>query len=196
LGALPGLSLQARARRRGRRSWSSRGKDPSSANELQHGIATSLIRAELLELPVATTGNIVSWRPATSARLVRPPLAAVRVLRGRLTRSPLFPLRIVLPLVWHSPIVAPWLRRGASLCSGGAATSAATGQARGSARFPRQTGLHAPNKPVRQRLPKRLPRKKGKTPWQSTKNPPKGAEAHETRHRCVWFLRREEDFAQ
>lgn len=32
-----------------------------------------------------------------------------------------FPLCIALPQLLHSPMVAPWLRRGASLCSGGAA---------------------------------------------------------------------------
>lgn len=32
-----------------------------------------------------------------------------------------FPLCIALPQLLHNPMVAPWLRRGASLCSGGAA---------------------------------------------------------------------------
>lgn len=36
------------------------------------------------------TANNTAGRPATASRLVRPPLAAGRVRRGRLTRSPLF----------------------------------------------------------------------------------------------------------
>lgn len=53
-----------------------------------------------------------------------------------------FPLCIALPQLLHSPMVAPWLRRGASLCSGGAAQA------------PQQV------KPEENpRLPKQLPRK-------------------------------------
>lgn len=66
-------------------------------------------------------GDKVAGRLATASRLVRPPLAAGRVRRGRLTRSPLFPLCIALPQLLHSPMVAPRLRLGAGLCAGGAA---------------------------------------------------------------------------
>lgn len=67
------------------------------------------------------TANNTAGHPATASRLVRPPLAAGRVRRGRLTRSPLFPLCIALPQLLHSPMVAPRLRLGADLCAGGAA---------------------------------------------------------------------------
>ena len=63
----------------------------------------------------------VAGRLATASRLVRPPRASGRVRRGRLTRSPLFPLCIALPQLLHSPMVAPRLRLGAGLCAGGAA---------------------------------------------------------------------------
>lgn len=71
-----------------------------------------------------------------------PPRASGRVRRGRLTRSPLFPLCIALPQLLHSPMVAPRLRLGAGLCAGGAAQA------------PQQV---KPEKKTR--LPKRLPRK-------------------------------------
>ena len=88
------------------------------------------------------TANNTAGHPATASRLVRPPLAAGRVRRGRLTRSPLFPLCIALPQLLHSPMVAPRLRLGAGLCAGGAAQA------------PQQV------KPEENpRLPKRLPRK-------------------------------------
>lgn len=67
------------------------------------------------------TANNTAGHPATASRLVRPPLASGRVRRGRLTRSPLFPLCIALPQLLHSPMVAPRLRLGAGLCAGGAA---------------------------------------------------------------------------
>lgn len=67
------------------------------------------------------TANNTAGRPATASRLVRPPRASGRVRRGRLTRSPLFPLCIALPQLLHSPMVAPRLRLGAGLCAGGAA---------------------------------------------------------------------------
>lgn len=67
------------------------------------------------------TANNTAGHPATASRLVRPPLAAGRVRRGRLTRSPLFPLCIALPQLLHSSMVAPRLRLGAGLCAGGAA---------------------------------------------------------------------------
>lgn len=87
-------------------------------------------------------GDKVAGRLATASRLVRPPRASGRVRRGRLTRSPLFPLCIALPQLLHSPMVAPRLRLGAGLCAGGAAQA------------PQQV------KPEENpRLPKRLPRK-------------------------------------
>lgn len=67
------------------------------------------------------TANNTAGRQATASRLVRPPRASGRVRRGRLTRSPLFPLCIALPQLLHSPMVAPRLRLGAGLCAGGAA---------------------------------------------------------------------------
>lgn len=119
LGASPGLSLQGRARRwRGapgiarerpvRRAPAGRNAPPLCARRT----------ARTAGVP---PGDKVAGRLATASRLVRPPRASGRVRRGRLTRSPLFPLCIALPQLLHSPMVAPRLRLGAGLCAGGAA---------------------------------------------------------------------------
>lgn len=140
LGASPGLSLQGRARRwRGapgiarerpvRRAPAGRNAPPLCARRT----------ARTAGVP---PGDKVAGRLATASRLVRPPRASGRVRRGRLTRSPLFPLCIALPQLLHSPMVAPRLRLGAGLCAGGAAQA------------PQQV------KPEENpRLPKQLPRK-------------------------------------
>ena len=140
LGASPGLSLQGRARRwRGapgiarerpvRRAPAGRNAPPLCARRT----------ARTAGVP---PGDKVAGRLTTASRLVRPPRASGRVRRGRLTRSPLFPLCIALPQLLHSPMVAPRLRLGAGLCAGGAAQA------------PQQV------KPEENpRLPKQLPRK-------------------------------------
>lgn len=140
LGASPGLSLQGRARRwRGAPgiAWERPvRRAPAGRN------ATPLCARRTARTAGVPPGDKVAGRLATASRLVRPPRASGRVRRGRLTRSPLFPLCIALPQLLHSPMVAPRLRLGAGLCAGGAAQA------------PQQV------KPEENpRLPKRLPRK-------------------------------------
>lgn len=120
LGASPGLSLQGRARR-----W--RGAPGSRAGKTRPARTSgtechpALCAPNYLFGRSPRTANNTAGRPATASRLVRPPRASGRVRRGRLTRSPLFPLCIALPQLLHSPMVAPRLRLGAGLCAGGAA---------------------------------------------------------------------------
>lgn len=119
LGASPGLAIQA-VRAAGAALLASRGKDPSGAHQ-RDGMPPPLCARRTARTAGVPPGDKVAGRLATASRLVRPPLAAGRVRRGRLTRSPLFPLCIALPQLLHSPMVAPRLRLGAGLCAGGAA---------------------------------------------------------------------------
>lgn len=140
LGASPGLSLQGRARRWRGAPGIARERPVRRAPAGRN--ATPLCARRTARTAGVPPGDKVAGRLATASRLVRPPRASGRVRRGRLTRSPLFPLCIALPQLLHSPMVAPRLRLGAGLCAGGAAQA------------PQQV------KPEENpRLPKRLPRK-------------------------------------
>ena len=140
LGASPGLSLQGRARRWRGAPGIARERPVRRAPAGRN--ATPLCARRTARTAGVPPGDKVAGRLATASRLVRPPRASGRVRRGRLTRSPLFPLCIALPQLLHSPMVAPLLRLGAGLCAGGAAQA------------PQQV------KPEENpRLPKRLPRK-------------------------------------
>ena len=119
LGASPGLSLQGRARR-----W--RGAPGSRAGK------TRPARTSGTEChPALCAPNCLSCgRPARRQSSGTPgngsPACASstggRAGAPRAAHSfAAFPLCIALPQLLHSPMVAPWLRRGASLCSGGAA---------------------------------------------------------------------------
>lgn len=140
LGASPGLSLQGRARRWRGAPGIARERPVRRAPAGRN--ATPLCARRTARTAGVPPGDKVAGRLATASRLVRPPRASGRVRRGRLTRSPLFPLCIALPQLLHSPMVAPRLRLGAGLCAGGAAQA------------PQQV------KPEENpRLPKQLPRK-------------------------------------
>lgn len=119
LGASPGLSLQGRARRWRGAPGIARERPVRRAPAGRN--ATPLCARRTARTAGVPPGDKVAGRPATASRLVRPPRASGRVRRGRLTRSPLFPLCIALPQLLHSPMVAPRLRLGAGLCAGGAA---------------------------------------------------------------------------
>lgn len=88
------------------------------------------------------TANNTAGRPATASRLVRPPRASGRVRRGRLTRSPLFPVCFPSPHVRHKPSCRSSAAPRCGFVRWGRGASAAAGQAR-----------------KNPRLPKRLPRK-------------------------------------
>lgn len=141
LGRVSRLELARPCAPLARRSWHRTGKTrPARTSGTE--CHPALCAPNCLSGRSPRTANNTAGHPATASRLVRPPLAAGRVRRGRLTRSPLFPLCIALPQLLHSPMVAPRLRLGASLCAGGAAQA------------PQQV------KPEENpRLPKRLPRK-------------------------------------
>lgn len=98
----------------------SRGKDPSGAHQ-RDGMPPRSVRAELLELPVATTGKIVVVATGNGI----PACASSTGGRAGAPRAAhsfaAFPLCIALPQLLHSPMVAPRLRLGAGLCAGGAA---------------------------------------------------------------------------
>ena len=141
LGRVSRLELARPCAPLARRSWHRAGKTrPARTSGTE--CHPALCAPNCLSGRSPRTANNTAGHPATASRLVRPPLAAGRVRRGRLTRSPLFPLCIALPQLLHSPMVAPRLRLGAGLCAGGAAQA------------PQQV------KPEENpRLPKRLPRK-------------------------------------
>lgn len=140
LGRVSRLGYTSRARRYCAASYSAR-KDPSGAHQ-RDGMPPRSVRAELLVRPFATNGQQYSGTPGNGI----PACASSTGGRAGAPRAAhsfaAFPLCIALPQLLHSPMVAPWLRRGASLCAGGAAQA------------PQQV------KPEENpRLPKRLPRK-------------------------------------
>lgn len=140
LGRVSRLELARPCAPLARRSWHRAGKTrPARTSGTECPPLCARRTARTAGVP---PGDKVAGRLATASRLVRPPRASGRVRRGRLTRSPLFPLCIALPQLLHSPMVAPRLRLGAGLCAGGAAQA------------PQQV------KPEENpRLPKQLPRK-------------------------------------
>lgn len=119
LGRVSRLGYTSRARRYRAASYSAR-KDPSAAHQ-RDGMPPRSVRAELLERPFATNGQQHSRTPGNGI----PACASSTGGRAGAPRAAhsfaAFPLCIALPQLLHSPMVAPWLRRGASLCSGGAA---------------------------------------------------------------------------
>ena len=119
LGRVSRLGYTSRARRYRAASYSAR-KDPSGAHQ-RDGMPPRSVRAELLERPFATNGQQHSGTPGNGI----PACASSTGGRAGAPRAAhsfaAFPLCIALPQLLHSPMVAPWLRRGASLCSGGAA---------------------------------------------------------------------------
>lgn len=119
LGASPGLAIQAVRDAIAPLSYSTR-KDPSGAHQ-RDGMPPRSVRAELLVRPFATNGQQYSGTPGHGI----PACASSTGVRAGAPRAAhsfaAFPLCIALPQLLHSPMVAPWLRRGASLCSGGAA---------------------------------------------------------------------------
>lgn len=119
LGRVSRLGYTSRARRYRAASYSAR-KDPSGAHQ-RDGMPPRSVRAELLERPFATNGQQHSGTPGNGI----PACASSTGGRAGAPRAAhsfaAFPLCIALPQLLHNPMVAPWLRRGASLCSGGAA---------------------------------------------------------------------------
>lgn len=119
LGRVSRLGYTSRARRYRAASYSAR-KDPSGAHQ-RDGMPPRSVRAELLVRPFATNGQQYSGTPGHGI----PACASSTGVRAGAPRAAhsfaAFPLCIALPQLLHSPMVAPWLRRGASLCSGGAA---------------------------------------------------------------------------
>lgn len=119
LGRVSRLGYTSRARRYRAASYSAR-KDPSGAHQ-RDGMPPRSVRAELLVRPFATNGQQHSRTPGNGI----PACASSTGGRAGAPRAAhsfaAFPLCIALPQLLHSPMVAPWLRRGASLCSGGAA---------------------------------------------------------------------------
>lgn len=119
LGRVSRLGYTSRARRYRAASYSARERPVRRAPAGRN--APPLCARRTARTAGVPPGDKVAGRLATASRLVRPPRASGRVRRGRLTRSPLFPLCIALPQLLHSPMVAPRLRLGAGLCAGGAA---------------------------------------------------------------------------
>ena len=119
LGRVSRLGYTSRARRYRAASYSAR-KDPSGAHQ-RDGMPPRSVRAELLVRPFATNGQQYSGTPGNGI----PACASSTGVRAGAPRAAhsfaAFPLCIALPQLLHNPMVAPWLRRGASLCSGGAA---------------------------------------------------------------------------
>lgn len=120
LGRVSRLELARPCAPLARRSWHRARKDPSGAHQ-RDGMPPRSVRAELLERPFATNGQQHSGTPGNGI----PACASSTGGRAGAPRAAhsfaAFPLCIALPQLLHSPMVAPWLRRGASLCSGGAA---------------------------------------------------------------------------
>lgn len=89
LGRVSRLELARPCAPLARRSWHRAGKTrPARTSGTE--CHPALCAPNCLSGRSPRTANNTAERPATASRLVRPPLAAGRVRRGRLTRSPLF----------------------------------------------------------------------------------------------------------
>lgn len=89
LGRVSRLELARPCAPLARRSWHRAGKTrPARTSGTE--CHPALCAPNCLSGRSPRTANNTAGRPATASRLVRPPLAAGRVRRGRLTRSPLF----------------------------------------------------------------------------------------------------------
>lgn len=141
LGRVSRLELARPCAPLARRSWHRAGKTrPARTSGTE--CHPALCAPNCLSGRSPRTANNTAGRPATASRLVRPPRAAGRVRRGRLTRSPLFPVCFPSPLARHKPSCRSSASPRCGFVRWGRGASAAVGQAR-----------------KNPRLPKRLPRK-------------------------------------